>query len=67
MRLEHLVLDISNAYSPSESYLLSYLVPLDFVHGLPKKLDIIAPSQEIADNLRHVMERKEQQRLSLLA
>ena len=58
LKLDHLVLDVSHAYSLDGSYLgLSFArrAPL-FAYGVPKTFEVIAPSLTIAKGVRRILE-----------
>ena len=53
LKLNHLIIDISDAFSPSGEFLgLRIASSFQFAHGIPERMEIIATSQVQADALR---------------
>ena len=60
LRLDDLVLDLSQAYAPDGEYVgVSAIAGSPrFRHGLPANLQVLAPTQILVDRMRAILERK---------
>ena len=60
LKLDHLILDFSDAYSLNGRFIglqLAWLAPR-FDHGIPTRFEIVAPNPTTADDIRRVFENR---------